>query len=81
MRGDTMIGVTKTEQGNYSARLAKGNKQVYLGRFPTEMDAFLAYKREKENFIKEVADEYYSKGLICKKVYDAMYAYEVMEDD
>lgn len=81
MRGDTMIGVTKTEQGNYSARLAKGNKQVYLGRFPTEMDAFLAYKREKESFIKEVANDYYHKGLICKKVYDAMYAYEVMEDD
>lgn len=45
------------------------------------MDAFLAYKREKESCIKEVADDYYHKGLICKKVYDAMYAYEVMEDD
>lgn len=81
IRGNTMIGVTATKQGNYSARLAKGGEQVYLGRFATEMEAFLAYKSEKEKYIKEVADNYYNDGLIAKEVYDALYKYEVMEDD
>lgn len=81
IRGNTMIGVTATKNGNYSARLAKGGEQVYLGRFATEMEAFLAYKREKEKYIKEVADKYYKDGLIAKEVYDALYRYEVMEDD
>lgn len=81
IRGNTMIGVTATKNGNYSARLAKGGEQVYLGRFATEMEAFLAYKSEKEKYIKEVADKYYNDGLIAKEVYDALYKYEVMEDD
>lgn len=81
IRGNTMIGVTATKQGTYSARLSKGGEQVYLGRFPTEMEAFIAYKREKEKYIKEVADKYYNDGLIAKEVYDALYKYEVMEDD
>lgn len=81
IRGNTMIGVTATDNGNYSARLAKGGEQVYLGRFNTELEAFEAYKREKESYIKEVADEYYSKGLIAKEVYDALYKYEVKEED
>ena len=35
------------------------------------------YKQEKEAYIKEVADEYYSKGLITKRVYDALYNWTV----
>ena len=35
------------------------------------------YKNFKENYIKQVADEYYFKGLIPKRLYEAMYKYEV----
>ena len=40
-------------------------------------EAFQYYKTFKENYIKQVADDYYSQGLIPKKLYDAMYRYEV----
>lgn len=81
IRGNTKIGVTRTKQGNYSARLAKGGEQVYLGRFATEDEAFQAYKREKESYIKQVAEEYYREKLISFKVYDALLKYEVLEED
>lgn len=81
IRGNTMIGVTATDNGNFSSRLAEGGKQVYLGRFATEREAFEAYKREKESYIKEVAEDYFTRNLIAKEVYDALLKYEVMEDD
>lgn len=51
--------------------------------FPSNkpFQAFTCYKNFKENYIKQVADEYYSKGLIPKKLYDAMYKYEVEIND
>ena len=54
-------------------------KKIYLGRFtPNQVEeAFQCYKTFKENYIKQVADDYYSQGLIPKKLYDAMYKYEV----
>ena len=38
-------------------------------------ECFLAYKTEKEKKIKEVARDYYSRGLITEKVYNAMMSY------
>ena len=55
------------------------NKSIYLGVYPTVNEAFLAYKQYKENYIKQVADEY--KGLIPTKLYDALYKYEVEIND
>ena len=50
-----------------------------LGTFKTNQveEAFQCYKQFKEKVIKQVADDYYSKGLIPKELYDAMYRYEV----
>lgn len=58
-------------------------KQKYLASFPLNkpFQAFTCYKQFKENYIKQVADEYYSKGLIPKKLYDVMYKYEVEIND
>ena len=58
-------------------------KREHLGVFPSNrpFQAFTVYKNFKENYIKEVADEYYSKGLIPKKLYDALYKYEVEIND
>ena len=57
--------------------VTKNNKKTtqYLGVFNTFEEAFLTYKKFKENYIKQVADEY--KPYIPKELYDAMYRYEV----
>ena len=53
----------------------------YLGNFPLNrpFQAFYTYKIYKENYIKQVADEY--KDLIPKELYDALYRYEVEIND
>ena len=57
------------------------NKRIYLGVYKTIEEAFDVYKEFRESVIKQVSDEYYSKGLIPKKVYDALYNYEVLITD
>ena len=42
-----------------------------------EIIAFLAYKKAKESYIKQVAKEEYDKGNITKTCYEAMINYEV----
>lgn len=56
-------------------------KQKYLGCFSLNepFHAFYVYKQFKENYIKQVADEY--KDLIPKELYDAMYKWEVEIND
>ena len=55
----------------------KQNKSIHrnLGYFETPKEAFQAYKVAKENYIKQVADEY--KDKIPYRLYEAMYNYEV----
>ena len=78
-RGEYPIGVSKN--GNkFKALLNKGDgKQIYLGTFDTPEQAFLAYKKAKEEYIKEVAEKW--KSQIPQKLYDAMMNYEVEIDD
>lgn len=54
-------------------------KNKHLGLYNTPEEAFKVYKETKENNIKLVADYY--KEQIPKKLYDAMYRYEVEIDD
>ena len=83
-RGELPIGVhyDKTSK-KYRARLNifKDGKSTlkHLGSFNTVNEAFEAYKQAKEDYIKEVADEY--KDKIPAKLYEAMYSYEVSIDD
>lgn len=80
-RGMYPIGVRKTEHNTFVARCdvipndKYLKKQVYLGTYKNPEEAFFAYKQFKENYIKEVAEEY--KNRIPKKLYDAMYNYKV----
>ena len=78
-RGNLPIGVTKSK-GSFIARLSKGfGNRVYLGSFKTETEAFLAYKKAKEVYLKELAEDW--KGKIDDKVYDALIRYQVSIDD
>ena len=75
-RGKLPIGVTCNKvTKKYKANCSTINSQKYLGTFNTPEEAFNSYKTFKENYIKQVADEY--KDKIPKKLYDAMYKYEV----
>ena len=76
LRGDLPIGVQ--HYGNrYKASVQINKHPTYLGLYNSANAAFLSYKKAKEKYIKEKADRYYSLGLITKRVYNALYNYEV----
>ena len=68
------IGVNKIGK-KYVAKIKRNNKFKHLGMFYTPEEAFQVYKTAKEDYIKEVADEW--RSLIDLKVYQAMYNYKV----
>ena len=77
-RGEYPIGVSFHKKYNkLIVRCNINNKTKHLGMFELNQvnKAFLTYKNFKENYIKQVADEY--KDLIPTKLYEAMYKYEV----
>ena len=74
VRGKYPIGVCKIKN-KFSSDCNKNGEHIHLGYFNTIEDAFITYKNEKEKYIKQVADEYRLK--IPKKLYDAMYKWEV----
>ena len=85
-RGEYPVGVSyDKERGKLlvQCRVCENGKRKgeNLGRFPLNrpFQAFYTYKIFKENYIKQVADEY--KDLIPKKLYDALYKYEVEIND
>lgn len=76
-RGEYPIGVSYNKtNGRFQAKCNNAYKErVELGDFSNPIDAFNEYKRFKEVTIKKKADLY--KDLIPKKLYDALYKYEV----
>lgn len=86
-RGVYPIGIDYNKSNNKlrarCSTLDRNNKikSVHLGYFPLDkpFQAFTCYKQFKENYIKQIADEY--KDLIPKKLYDALYKYEVEIND
>ena len=54
-------------------------KQEHLGFFNTELEAFNAYKKAKEAFVKEQANKW--KSQIDPRAYNALMNYEVDIDD
>ena len=91
-RGEYPIGVCyrfkKVEQYEYhylevacSILIENKKKKKTLKTLPLNrpFQAFTIYKNFKENYIKQVADEY--KNLIPKELYDALYRYEVEIND
>ena len=77
LRGDLPIGVQHYANGRYRVFLQYRGYPKYLGVFDDKHEAFMVYKKAKEAYIKEMADEYYALGKITQKVYDAMCKYNV----
>ena len=73
-RGELPVGVHKVGK-KFGVSISSGNNRPYLGLHNTPMEAFQAYKTAKEQYIKEVADNW--KDLIDPRVYEAMYNYKV----
>ena len=77
-RGEYPIGVSKN-RNKFEARLSKDNETIILGLYDTHEQAFQVYKEAKEQYIKEVANEY--KDKIPYRLYEAMMKYEVDIND
>lgn len=77
-RGDLPIGVYYSKSAKkYVAGYHRDGRRVYICSKNTPEEAFYAYKAAKESYIKEVAQEYFDKGLITEKVRNALFRYEV----
>lgn len=77
-RGDLPIGVDYHNK-KYRATMNVNKKHIHIGLYDTIEEAFGAYKRDKEKYIKEIADSY--KDFIPNKLYNALYEYEVEWED
>lgn len=77
-RGDYPIGVTR-HGDKFRARCDNPilGMREHIGVYDTPENAFYAYKKYKENVIKEVANMEYNKGTITRKCYEAMLNYKV----
>jgi hypothetical protein len=79
-RGNYYIGVSYHKKiGKFNAKCSTLNERKHIGYYNTELEAFFAYKKFKESYIKDVAEEY--KNKIPEKLYNAMIKYEVNIDD
>lgn len=56
--------------GKFTAQIAINGKRKYLGCFDTELDAYLAYKKAKEENVKHMANLW--RDDIAANVYDAL---------
>ena len=77
MRGEHLIGVYCHKRDKaFVAQVSKNKgKREYLGCFKTEIEAFNAYKKAKESFVKEQANKW--KGKIDDRAYNALMNYQV----
>lgn len=73
-RGCLPIGVI-LKNGKYLARISKGVGTEVIGSYDNIIDAFNAYKKEKELRIKQLADKW--KKQLEPRAYDALYNYKV----
>jgi len=78
LRGKYPVGVTfRKDNGKFAASIDKDGKREFLGMHDSPEEAFLAYKTAKEEYIKEVAQDYFNKGLITERVRDALFRYKI----
>ena len=71
------IGVTvDTKQGGYQVIVKQHGKSRRIGNRYDDIDsAFKAYCSAKKEYIKEIAEDFYKKGKIERKIYDALLNY------
>lgn len=78
IRGVLPIGVRYVkDQPNrpFMAHISRGQKNLHIGSYSTQEEAFNAYKVVKEEYIKEVAEKY--RSVIDPRAYGALMSYQV----
>ena len=79
-RGDLPVGVHfDKSKGKYRAEMSFMGEPIKLGWFDTAESAFARYKEYKEDFIKDMAEQY--RDEIPNKVYEAMMGWKIEVDD
>lgn len=81
-RGGLPIGVRMTRdkvkfQAECNNPFSDAHSSEYIGRYDTKEEAFYAYKKRKEEIIKQIASFEYANGNITKNIYNAMIRYEI----
>ena len=80
VRGESTVGVHYNKNtGLYSALLRRNGVKKTLGYFSTPEEAFQAYKKAKEAYVKEVAEEW--RGKIDDEAYAALMGWEISMED
>lgn len=76
LRGESLIGVSyHARDKKYTSTLVIDKKNLFLGYFDTELEAFNAYKQAKEAHIKDVANKW--KDKVDPRVYEGLMNYQV----
>lgn len=78
VRGECLIGVYKRGD-KFTSKVGVGGKEILLGHFKTEEEAFEAYKKAKELNIQRMAKEY--RNSISDRCYKALMEYKVERTD
>lgn len=79
-RGDYLIGVCfDRKYKKFRAAMGYNGRIKFIGNFDNEMDAHLAYKAEKERYVKSVASIW--KHAISSSAYAALMKYTVSIND
>lgn len=79
-RGDYPIGVSyEKDKKKFRATMSFMGEQIKLGTFDTAEAAFTRYKEYKEDFIRDMAEQY--RDEIPDKVYEAMMNWKIEIDD
>lgn len=63
--------------GRYHAYISKYGKPFHVGAYKTIEESYAAYKTAREAYIKEVAQDFFDRGMISERVYRALMSYEV----
>ena len=75
-RGLYLIGVSyDSSRKKFRASMAQRNKNYFIGRYETEIEAHQAYVLAKEKYVKQVANEW--RYRIEKRAYDALMCWQV----
>lgn len=71
------LGVDKRTENSYASYIHRHRRKIHLGSFPTPEAAFLAYKKAKEQYVKELVEKYFKESKITERVYLALLNYRI----
>ena len=75
-RGKHPIGTNFNKStGMFDCYVRKTGERIFLGSFGNKLDAFNCYKREKESYMKQLANKYQAE--IDHRAYKALMNYQV----